>query len=104
MQKGLAKSNLTDLPARLRDPNIAPAIERHIRRVTRQHINMLHVSVANGRVILHGQSDSSYYTELAMFAAMDVIGRRDPELIELNIQCRPTDGHPLEGRFAISPG
>ncbi len=84
MQKAIEKRS-EEVPARLRDPNVAKAIESQVERRTKGHIRMLRVTVGNGRVTVHGQAGSSYYKELALLAAMEVIGRHDPDLVELNI-------------------
>ena len=73
------------MPARLRDPAVAKAIERHVQRRTRGHIRMLHVSVNNGRVIVHGQTDATVFKQLAVLATMEVLGRNEPNQIELHV-------------------
>jgi osmotically-inducible protein OsmY len=75
-------------PARLQDPHISEAIERHIARRTRGQIDHLAVAVSNGRVILHGTTSSSYARELALLATLEVLGSENPKLVDMYIPIR----------------
>ncbi len=73
-------------------------VEREIRQRTWGRVSQLQVELADGRVIIRGCSSSYYAKQLAIQAAMEVIGEDDSVQLEVDIEvgAAPVDAH--EGR------
>jgi len=79
---------LSKLRALIRDPHIVRAIEQGIVQRTAGGIHNLRVAVTGDRLLIQGNTTTYYVRQLAELAAEQVLGFRDPELIEFDITVR----------------
>ena len=61
-------------------------IQERVEQQSGGRIHRLKLDVAAGRVIEHGCTSAFYLRQLALPAALEVLGSSDPELVDLDIQ------------------
>jgi hypothetical protein len=61
------------------------SVEQQISQRTWGRVHRLHVEMANGRLIVHGNASSYYAKQLALEGAMDALGLTDATTVELDI-------------------
>ncbi|MCE5267867.1 MAG: response regulator [Planctomycetaceae bacterium] len=78
-------------------------LECSIARRTGGRVRNLHVETVNGRVIVHGRSDSHHVKQLALAAVMEAFeaSQSQSERVELNIEVTPDETW-QPGRCALS--
>jgi hypothetical protein len=83
--------------------DLQEVVERQISQRTWGRIHRLAVEVIDGRLIVHGCASSYYAKQLALQAALEVLGSTDAKCVELDIQVGDTkrrSGYSPNGRWA----
>jgi hypothetical protein len=88
--------------------DLKETIERQIEQRTWGRIHRLHVESSGGRLIVHGCTSSYYSKQLALEAALEVLGWTENTQVELDIEVgglhpRRTRSHELAAAVPEGP-
>jgi hypothetical protein len=76
---------------RTHDLDIAQLIRQQIDQQTRGRVYRLQTELAGDQLVIHGSARSHYVKQLALKAALDVLGSSPSVAIVVNIQVGPTN-------------